>query len=373
MKKNSIFAKSFVMSFCMLMLIIIIAHVIMWFALPFFSAVNQQVSIENNKFIESEINNTIVMQEIAMKAMPLSVAGSIFIALVCSFIWAKINVRPIKYIVDKTKEMSNLEPNVKCFLRTGDEFEELSNNINVLYENLFVTIQELKEQIYKVRESEQSKVDFLYAASHELKTPISACNAILENMIFKIGKYSNYEEYIPVCKKMIDDMGKMIQDILDTTKLRSDSLQLQNQKIYLGNLINEISEPYCIIAKAQNIIFRINIIEGMEIFTDQSLLKKALSNIISNAVCYTGSGKSIEIEQKNDRIIISNECDIIKEENLKHIFEPFYRLENSRSREYGGNGLGLYIVDTVLSALHLKYSFLPNDEKTGMEFTIYIS
>lgn len=373
MRKTSIFVKTFLMSLCMLTLIIIIAHVIMWFMLPIFSNVKQEVAVENGEFIASELNNTIVMQQIAMKAMPLSIAGSIFIAFICSFFWAKITVKPIKYIVKTTKKMSNLEPDIKCILKTGDEFEELSDNINQLYDNLFITIQELKEQIYEVQESEQSKVDFLYAASHELKTPVTACNAILENMILKIGKYSNYEEYLPICKKMINDMGKMIQDILDTTKLRSKSLQLNSKKIDLGDLINEISEPYHIIAKAQNVNFQIETKENVEIFTDQSLLRKALSNIISNAVFYTGAGKNINIKVKQECIMICNECSVIKEENLKHIFEPFYRIENSRSREYGGNGLGLYIVDTILSALNLKYSFAPNNQNTGMEFVIYIS
>ena len=111
----------------------------------------------------------------------------------------------------------------------------------------------------------------------------------------------------------------------------------------------------------------------IEIMTDQSLLKKALSNIISNAVFYTKEFKNVEIKGNQNYIVISNECTVIDEENLKHIFKPFYRLENSRSREYGGNGLGLYIVDSILSALDLEYSFVANSTKTGMDFIIHIS
>lgn len=373
MKKRSIFVKSFCISFCILILVIILAHAIMWFVLPIFSTTKQEIPIENGQYIVNEINNTIVLQQIAKKAMPISITGCIFIAFAFSYIWAKITVKPIKYIVDTTKKMSNLEPDIACSLKTGDEFEELSDNINRLYSNLFVTIKELKEQIYEVKENEQSKVDFLYAASHELKTPISACNAILENMILKVGKYSNYEEYLPVCKKMIDDMGKMIQVFLDTTKLRSKSLQPKYENLNLKRIIDEICEPYYIIAKTQNIHFRVIMEVDIEIMTDQSLLKKALSNIISNAVFYTKESKNVEIKGNQNYIVISNECTVIDEENLKHIFKPFYRLENSRSREYGGNGLGLYIVDCILSALNLEYSFAANSTKTGMDFIIHIS
>lgn len=373
MKKRSIFVKSFWVSFCMLVFVIIAAHIIMWFVLPIVSTTNQRIPSKDGQYIVSEINNTVVMQQIAIRAMPLSITGCIFIALICSLIWAKITVKPIKYIANRAKKMSNLEPEIRCELKTGDEFEELSDNINLLYNNLFVTIEELKKQISEVKESEQSKIDFLYAASHELKTPVSACNAILENMILKIGKYSDYEEYLPVCKKMIGDMGKMIQSILDMTKLRSKSLKINRKKINLGCLINEISEPYHIIAKAHNVNYHLTIAENVEMITDQSLLKKAFSNIISNAVFYTEEYKSVEIRVEYDSVRISNECEIIQKESLKHIFEPFYRLENSHSREFGGNGLGLYIVDTILSALELKYSFSANKEKTGMDFIIHIS
>ena len=174
-------------------------------------------------------------------------------------------------------------------------------------------------------------------------------------------------------QKMIDDMGKMIQVFLDTTKLRSKSLQPKYEKLNLKKIIDEICEPYYIIAKAQNIHFRVIMDADIEIMTDQSLLKKALSNIISNAVFYTKEFKNVEIKGNQNYIVISNECTVIDEENLKHIFKPFYRLENSRSREYGGNGLGLYIVDSILSALDLEYSFVANSTKTGMDFIIHIS
>ena len=133
MKKRSIFVKSFCISFCILILVIILAHAIMWVVLPIFSTTKQEIPIENGQYIVSEINNTIVLQQIAKKAMPISIAACIFIAFAFSYIWAKITVKPIKYIVNTTKKMSNLEPDIACSLKTGDEFEELSDNINRLY------------------------------------------------------------------------------------------------------------------------------------------------------------------------------------------------------------------------------------------------
>ena len=81
---------------------------------------------------------------------------------------------------------------------TNDEIGILANQINQLYQNLLSTIEHLQEEKDKVSEAEKQKIDFLRSASHELKTPVTALNAMLENMILKVGKYSDYEEYLPL-------------------------------------------------------------------------------------------------------------------------------------------------------------------------------
>lgn len=350
---------------------IFIAHGIMWFVLPMVS-VQPGGNMEESSLIVSELNNNVVMEDIAMKALPISILLCIIIASAFSYIWAKVTVKPIKYIVETTKRMSELEPNVKCVLHTGDEFQELSSNINSLYTDLFITIKELKEQIQEVKKTEQSKTDFLYAASHELKTPISACNAIIENMILKIGKYQNYEKYLPTCKSMLDEMATMIRDILDMSKLQNTSAQIVKNRVNINQLLDEIIVPYKIIAKTKEIDFIVDLDEEIVSFTNELLLKKAISNILSNAILYTEQQKKVELSLKKNCIIVSNECDVLDEKTLQQIFRPFFRVDTSRSREYGGNGLGLYIVDTILSALNISYTFLPNPQNTCMEFKIHL-
>ena len=65
------------------------------------------------------------------------------------------------------------------------------------------------------------KLNFLRSASHELKTPVTALNAMLENMILKVGKYGDYEEYLPLCKERTEQLSKMISEVLDASKLGS--------------------------------------------------------------------------------------------------------------------------------------------------------
>ena len=98
--------------------------------------------------------------------------------------------------------------------------------------------------------------------------------------------------------------------------------------------------------------------------------KKVISNLLANAVSYTPKGGSIRIYIENQKLIFENECVPIPQKYLTHIFEPFYRPEYGRSPDTGGNGLGLYIVDTILKTLQIPYTFAAIEDNSGMRFTI---
>ena len=106
------------------------------------------------------------------------------------------------------------------------------------------------------------------------------------------------------------------------------------------------------------------------VYLPESQLKKAISNILSNAVNYTEAGQSISVVFDKNKLSVSNECSVLPPEQLQHIFEPFYRPDLAHSQATGGNGLGLYIVQTILDKLRLKYQFVPMPNDRGMSFTI---
>ena len=97
---------------------------------------------------------------------------------------------------------------------------------------------------------------------------------------------------------------------------------------------------------------------------------KAVSNVLANAVAYTGAGKTVTVFMDGRRLIIENECVPIASNEIPRLFEPFYRPDFSRDRESGGNGLGLYIVDTLLTSMNISYSFAPMKSLPGMCFII---
>lgn len=99
-------------------------------------------------------------------------------------------------------------------------------------------------------------------------------------------------------------------------------------------------------------------------------MSKALSNILSNAVQYTVPGGRLAVYCRGRNLFVENECKPIPKDQIPRLYEPFYRPDESRNRDSGGNGLGLYITDTVLHLLALNYSFEPMTVPDGMRFTI---
>lgn len=306
-------------------------------------------------------------RDIILKILPYSIFISLLIALIASYIYARKITTPIKEICDVTKKMENLNKEAFCKVKTEDEIGILAANVNSLYENLLNTIVSLEEEIKNVSESEKIKVDFLRSASHELKTPLMSMYIMIENMLYDIGKYKNHYIYLEKCKDIVSELSKMVQEILDTSKL--NIINNKNESVLdLGSLVQKNIEPYKLIAKSKKINIKMNLKESFNIKVDEKLFTKAISNIISNAVNYTDEGKEIRIYIKDKKLIIENDCKPISEEHLAHIFEAFYRVDFDRNKSSGGNGLGLYIVQQILKMYNLDYSF--KSILTGMSFEV---
>lgn len=306
-------------------------------------------------------------RDIILKILPYSIFISLLIALIASYIYARKITTPIKEICDVTKKMENLNKEAFCKVKTEDEIGILAANVNSLYENLLNTIVSLEEEIKNVSKSEKIKVDFLRSASHELKTPLMSMHIMIENMLYDIGKYKNHYIYLEKCKDIVSELSKMVQEILDTSKL--NIINNKNEVVLdLGSLVQKNIEPYKLIAKSKKINIKMNLKESFNIKVDEKLFTKAVSNIISNAVNYTDEGKEIRIYIKDRKLIIENDCKPISDEHLGHIFEAFYRVDFDRNKSCGGNGLGLYIVKQIFEMYNLDYSF--KSILTGMSFEV---
>jgi len=301
--------------------------------------------------------------------LPLTAVLCAIISVLFALAYSRMFTRPIQQISAATEQMRELEPDAHCPNDSQDEMGMLADNVNDLYQTLLSTIQTLEQEIEKVEASDIQKTNFLRAASHELKTPVTAVSAMLENMILGVGKYKDRDTYLAKCKALTDRLAQMIKEILDASKAEFAGEQEQTDFL-IADALETVMEPYQIIAKSKGITVNIEIDEPAAVHLPQGMIEKAISNILANAVSYTKPGGIIDVFCKGQQLIIENECTPIPPEHLAHIFEAFYRPDYGRDRAAGGNGLGLYFVSTILKSLDISYSFVPSENINGMSFQI---
>ena len=374
MKKLKIFPKTFLYSLAIMLLIVGVAHLILYLLLP-------QMVID---FVPSETTGNVsltiagsyepagLMKSAMLRALPLSVICCVFLSVLCAYFFSKGTTSSIRQLSKAVKKMSELDKSAQCRISSQDELGELANDVNQLYHRLLCMIENLELEKEKTSENERAKIDFLRSASHELKTPVTALNAMLENMILGVGRYQDYDACLPECKAITERLSEMIHEILETSKLSVSTKNAVPIKINVSELLASLCEPYQLIAATHGVRFRLKIDDAVSVELPIHEFSKALSNILGNAVGYTPNGKCVSVYLRDHMIVVENECTPISKEELPHLFEPFYRPDFSRSRETGGNGLGLYIVATIFRALNVPYSFTPMEQPQGMRFTIQL-
>lgn len=327
-----------------------------------------QFALSNQADLVFSFNNYRLVAGAIGRAMPFSLSFSLLLSFGCSLFFSQALARRLGQISAATEQMRRLEKAAACPVGAQDEIGALAQNVNVLYGNLLATIEHLEQEKAAVQELEQARMDFLRAASHELKTPLTALGLTLENMLLGVGKYQEHAVYLPLCQEQVKRLSNMLQEILAATRLNPAAEPVQT--LNLAQLLAEICQPYQLIAAAHQVQFRLELPEQCPVCLAGGLFRKAASNIIANAVAYTAAGRSVSVRLEARRLVVQNECPPLPPEALRRCFEPFWRPDFARSRQQGGNGLGLYIVANALQALGLTYTFEPMAAGDGMQFII---
>ena len=321
-------------------------------------------------------------KEAVIVFLPFTLLLSLLLSAISALLYSRTIAGPLSEISEMTARMKALDPWAVCRAETQDEIGALSENVNALYQSLLTTIDNLQKENARVSQAEAAKVDFLRAASHELKTPVTALRGMLDNMIMGIGRYRDWETYLPMCRDMVKKFGMMIQEILDASKLSFSFEQEAAVEVSMETFLEKVLSPYALIAKSKGVELDTDFSADFSASFPANAMEKALSNILSNAVKYTKTPGKLCVYFKDRTVVFENECEPVPPNLLPHIFEPFYRPDFSRSRNQdsenpdGGNGLGLYITAKILDTLSYGYSFEPFDGldgKTngGMRFTIF--
>ncbi len=214
------------------------------------------------------------------------------------------------------------------------------------------------QDITKEHKLEKMRRDFIANVSHELKTPITSVKSYSETMLEQDGmdkETTNY--FLSVINSEADRMSTLVNDLLQLSALDAGKTNLKLEEYSLNNMLENIIRRFDMQFKKEKINYNLSLPEKEIIAEiDYDRIEQVISNLITNAIKYSETGALVEIslrEENNEAIITVKDNGIgIPKEDIKKLFNRFYRVEKSRQRKAGGSGLGLSIVKQILDLHH---------------------
>ncbi|MFK4469400.1 ATP-binding protein [Bacillus sp. RC252] len=285
------------------------------------------------------------------------IAFVLVLSLIVSFYYSRIITKPLLKINEATKKIMEFEFEDQLSIKSKNEIGELSSNINQLSERMEGYINQLKEDLEKEKQLEQTRKDFIAGVSHELKTPLSVMQ-VSASMLQDVFAPEMNQYYWEALEKEIEKMNILIDEMLNLAKYESGTYQIQMEQVSIGDLIQQAEKDLHTQIDEKSLQIKMNI-DDVRVKGKANLLEQVITNLFTNAIRYTDSRRMIVIEVIEEEhgvyIGFENKGSHIAEENIEKIWDQFYRVDKSRKRVCGGTGLGLSIVKNIFELHAAEY------------------
>ncbi len=230
-----------------------------------------------------------------------------------------------------------------------------SDNFKEMEEEVSGWLEEKKDELNKLKIKENFQKEFIGNIAHELKTPLFTIQGyILTLLEGGLEDPRINRTYLQKAEQSVERMSQLLDDLDLLTKLEANQIQLKKQKVDLKELIDSCIEELKINISGTEKNIVNNIPKNIWVNIDRKRIYQVFINLLNNSIKYCYEKCAIEISYTllNDKVIVefSDNGPGISKEHLIRIFERFYRVEESRSRNSGGSGLGLSIVKSILDA-----------------------
>lgn len=258
-----------------------------------------------------------------------------------------------------------------------EELRQVNDEMNVQNKALEMARQELSAKAEELEQSSKYKSEFLANMSHELRTPLNS--VLILARLLEENKEQNLlpkqMEYAGIIHKSGSDLLKLINDILDLSKIESGKVEMNIEPVAVRSITSDLEQLFHVVAEEKHINFITNIDPGVPamIQTDGQRLEQVIKNLLSNAFKFTPKDGTIELawnlQPDGLHISVSDTGTGIPADKQQLIFEAFRQADGSTSRKYGGTGLGLSISKELMKRLGGEIR-LVSAEGQGSTFTI---
>ena len=302
-----------------------------------------------------------MMAELEQKGMMLLgiiVVLSIFLSWLLSTILVKPLARVTKAIDDLTDGMQDDAISVPDYTETElitDAFNKMVNRMKIL---------------------DESRQEFVSNVSHELKTPLTSMKVLADSLVGQQGVPEElYQEFMGDITAEIDRENKIITDLLSLVKMDKKAADLNITHMDINQLLEDILKRLRPIADKRNIDLILDCFRPVEADVDEVKFTLAISNLVENGIKYNVDDGwvrvSLDADHKYFYVTVADSGMGIPEDSIERIFERFYRVDKSHSKEIGGTGLGLAITRSAI-AMHHGAIKVFSKEGEGTTFSVRI-
>jgi signal transduction histidine kinase len=305
---------------------------------------------DSNEFLK---HYRVIFASILIPMIVIGFIGGMFLAV--------HTLQPIRYLIDTTRsiiETNKMDVRIPA-TRRRDELEELSILFNTMLERIETLINGMRTGLDNL--------------AHDLRTPITRLRGTAEIALHGEQNIDAIREALLDCLEESERVLVMLNTLMDISEAETGTMKLDWEEVDLVSLINEATDLYSYVAEEKKISVRTFLPKELYLTADPNRLRQVLSNLIDNAVKYTTSSGSIDIEafQKDQQVGITiKDTGIgIPPEEVPRIWDRLYRGDKSRSQR--GIGLGLSLVKAIVQA-HRGQVEVSSTANRGSSFTVYI-
>ena len=242
--------------------------------------------------------------------------------------------------------------------------------------------------IAKELEEERERTDFISTASHEMRTPVASIEGYLGLAMNPATATVDERamQYLNKAHESSKHLGRLFQDLLDTTKLDDGKIRTRMEPVEIVSLVKQYADAQVPNIKEKGLNYQfgtndgdkqiggLNITQVIYASIDRDFLQEVLNNLIENAIKYTPAGwitVNVKADEYNVQIIVEDTGIGIPRDETEHIFQKFYRVDNSDTREIGGTGLGLALVKQRVELMGGKI-WVESEQGKGSRFIVMV-
>jgi two-component system phosphate regulon sensor histidine kinase PhoR len=297
-----------------------------------------------------------LFESVRMSALLVAFAISFSVAYLLTFVVLEFlifrEINKLYRLMDKLKK--------KEFSKVDRQNAGPLNPLKTINEDIYSFAELKQKEIDELKKLEAFRREFIADVSHELKTPIFAAQGFVHTLLDgAVNDKAVRNKFLKKAAKSLDGLDMLVQDLLTLSHIETGQIKMHFENIDLYKLTEEVFEQFEGKADKKDVHLRI---EGTErhvmVYADWQRISQVMTNLISNAIKHSSDGSEVvvrfEVGKKNVTTLVEDSGEGIPVEHIGRIFERFYRVDKSRSREKGGTGLGLSIVKHILDGHNAK-------------------